>query len=122
MKKSLVIGGLALALLVAGVAGYRQYIVSNLQERVLARLNDPDSAKFRNIRLFSDWTPANSSLCGEVNARNRLGGYVGYREFFLMGDTGYVFIDDDPGFESSFTTTRKSYCPFGNRTKWWHLR
>lgn len=41
------------------------------------RLFDPASAEFRNVRTGSRidvW-------CGEVNSKNRMGGYVGWRAF-----------------------------------------
>jgi hypothetical protein len=38
-------------------------------------LKDPDSARFRNQK----------SVCGEVNAKNSYGGYVGFRRFIAVG-------------------------------------
>lgn len=38
-------------------------------------LVDPESAKFRNVRTVGD------AVCGEVNARNRMGGYGGFSPF-----------------------------------------
>jgi len=40
---------------------------------------DPDSANFRNLLVTVD--KSGRTLCGEVNAKNRMGGYVGYRRF-----------------------------------------
>ncbi len=51
---------------------------TQFKELVSQRLNDPDSALFR-------W-PANRPgrvYCGWVNAKNRFGGYVGYRLFSI---------------------------------------
>lgn len=42
---------------------------------VLAALKDPDSAQFRNERLRQN------VLCGELNSRNSMGGYVGFTRF-----------------------------------------
>lgn len=41
-------------------------------------LKDPDSAKFRNVKVKWD------TVCGEVNAKNSFGGYVGYRRFYAI--------------------------------------
>lgn len=38
-------------------------------------LTDPDSAQFKELRLSRR---DNDVLCGELNAKNRMGGYVGY--------------------------------------------
>lgn len=66
-------------------------------EMVKERLKDPYSAQFRNVRL----QPEAGRVCGQVNARNAMGGYVGYRWFSVRkvpsGNT-VVFIDSD-GFE-----------------------
>ena len=42
-------------------------------------LKDPDSAKFRNVRMkkYDDM----HIICGEVNAKNSYGGYTGYKKF-----------------------------------------
>jgi hypothetical protein len=49
---------------------------------VTAELSDPDSATFRNVREWVKGVP-NLGYCGEVNAKNRMGGYVGFRSFLV---------------------------------------
>src|SRR5262249_7243568 len=44
-----------------------------------AQLNDPESATFRH-NLFQT---GERKYCGRVNAKNRFGGYVGYRIFSI---------------------------------------
>lgn len=71
-------------LIVASVFGWRAYLVHELRKPVLAQLSDPDSAIFRNEYLpygWSEWRVAGNILCGEINAKNKMGGYVGYRKF-----------------------------------------
>jgi hypothetical protein len=50
------------------------------ERAVLTKLNDPDSAKFgksfKSKRADSVW-------CGEVNAKNRMGGYVGMTRYVV---------------------------------------
>ncbi|CAI07131.1 hypothetical protein [Aromatoleum aromaticum] len=69
-----IVAGTVLVVL-AGIVGARQYTIHSAQEAVEARLFDPDSVKFRNVTLSGD------RVCGEVNARNRMGGYVGFSTF-----------------------------------------
>lgn len=68
------LGILAGLLVVAGLATYA-FMRPNAGEQVVLRhLNDPDSAQFgQSFRSKRD----NDVWCGEVNARNRMGGYVG---------------------------------------------
>lgn len=55
-------------------------------------LFDYPSARFREVR-------ANQSvLCGNVNAKNQLGAYVGWRPFVFVrydAQPGTLFVDDD---------------------------
>jgi hypothetical protein len=54
---------------------------------VLALLNDPESARFQNVRPAAK---AAGFICGEVNAKNRYGGYVGFREFVADGQSALI--------------------------------
>lgn len=83
MRKSLVVLAV-LGVIVVGVFGWRAHIINELRKPVLERLNDPDSAQFRNEWLlfgWSEWTVKGNILCGEVNAKNQMGGYAGYVKF-----------------------------------------
>jgi hypothetical protein len=60
---------MVLVALAAVVLGYRQYLIQQLRQPVLAQLSDPSSAQFQREQLFSDWTPSGSALCGQVNVR-----------------------------------------------------
>lgn len=64
---------------------YRFYLIDQLRKPVLAELKDPDSAVFRNERIIGTWIPKQAILCGEVNAKNTMGGYVGYKPFTSFG-------------------------------------
>jgi hypothetical protein len=55
------------------------------KQQVSAKLMDPDSAQFRDLRKFSD------TIYGWVNAKNSYGAYNGYREFNVESD-GRVYI------------------------------
>lgn len=50
--------------------------VETVADRVL---KDPGSAQYRNVKVFPS-----QYACGEVNARNSLGGYTGYADFFVV--------------------------------------
>jgi hypothetical protein len=51
--------------------------VRDAMETVRGQLKDPDSAKFTNVRKSRD----GSHVCGYVNAKNSMGGYVGNQPF-----------------------------------------
>jgi len=66
------------------------------QKAVARDFLDPASAQFRDTRvvnLFSDNGSRVRVYCGEVNAKNRLGAYTGFRRFFYVisrTDSDYV--------------------------------
>jgi hypothetical protein len=60
--------------------------VAAMQEKVRDLMRDPESARFRNLRRVGQ------TLCGEINAKNAMGGYVGYRHFHYNG-----VLSVDPG-------------------------
>ena len=54
----------------------------NRQQRAVKRaLSDPDSAVFRNEAVA---THDKTIWCGEVNARNRMGGMVGFARYVVV--------------------------------------
>lgn len=54
-----------------------------LSKAVLTGFFDPDSAQFASLHYLHKATGDDRSrICGWVNAKNRLGGYVGYQPFF----------------------------------------
>lgn len=68
------------------VAATKAELITRLQDKVAATLKDPSSAQFRNINLVERTT----TLCGEVNAKNSFGGYVGFRPFVASEQAAFV--------------------------------
>ena len=59
--------------------------VNFIEEKVRRNLFDPEAAKFRNIK----------GNCGEINAKNKMGGYTGYRRFIYDAEFDTVSIEDE---------------------------
>jgi hypothetical protein len=73
---------------------------------------DPSSAMFRNITLshFNGW-------CGEINVKNRMGGYSGWKPFHISEDINgdvSVYVTDEKLFNGD-KELNKIICP-GERT------
>lgn len=97
MKKALAAIGL-LALVVIAVFSWRTHLTNELRKPLLARLADPDTAIFRNERLlfgWSEWSVKGNILCGEVNAKNKMGGYSGYVKFSAAAGINANLGDND---------------------------
>lgn len=62
-------------------------------EAVRFVLKDPDSARFSSVYMGPD----DKYACGDVNAKNEMGGYVGATMFLLQVSTGDVqFLPPTP--------------------------
>jgi hypothetical protein len=76
----------------------RDNAIRYLKSIVAKKLTDPDSAKFRDATLYrslrDDGGPPGYTLCGEVNTRNKFGGYTGFTSFIAYG---YGWADDNHG-------------------------
>lgn len=77
------------------------------KQAVRSNLNDPDSAVFKDLRL--NMYHGDRYVCGEVNARNRMGGLVGFTRFFVRADQVMPFptfnpSDDTEGFATYMRT------------------
>lgn len=60
---------------------------------VIATLKDPSSAQFRNVVLKG------GAVCGEVNAKNAFGGYVGFQHFVWSSSVYNVpEVSEQPNF------------------------
>jgi hypothetical protein len=54
---------------------------------VKAKLKDPVSAQFRDIKRLD-----NGNYCGWVNAKNSYGGFTGFSVFYVRHDTNEVVL------------------------------
>jgi hypothetical protein len=61
------------------------------EDAVKQLLNDPDSAKFTKVVVNPD-----GNVCGMVNAKNRMGGYVGETPFFYRAKVQLAAIVSPP--------------------------
>lgn len=73
---------LAIVTVVGAIYGPSQYAIFMVKREVRSMLTDPESAQFRNVEFRK------GTVCGEVNARNRFGGYVGFTPFYGFLSSG----------------------------------
>jgi hypothetical protein len=77
-------GLLAFSVLAAcGSSSADRGAIAEAKKRTEAHLLDPNAAEYQNVRVVRDkeghWT-----VCGEINAKNALGGYTGFRKFAVF--------------------------------------
>jgi len=85
-----VLGSIALVALLAGCDGLpggqteEEVAIKEAEMTVAYSLSDPESAQFLGV------TVSNDAVCGQVNAKNKLGGYVGFRNFIVHDGTALL--------------------------------
>ncbi len=93
------IGVVAIAVGIGAAIWVPDYLeIKKAQAVVEKNLNDPDSAIFRNAVVARESIPDKGIeyvyVCGEVNAKNRMGGYVGYNEYVVINGTDFMGFND----------------------------
>lgn len=67
-------------------------------------LTDPSSVQYRELKSCRE-----GLISGEYNAKNSMGGYVGFRKFFFDGETIYDSDFDAEAMEKKFCTGRSLF-------------
>jgi hypothetical protein len=68
---------------------YEEWVaIPRAREPMVAFLKDPTSAEFRNEKITKSGV-----LCGEVNSKNSMGGYVGFKRYIAAGPQA-SYIED----------------------------
>lgn len=99
LMRRLILTFVAVAVLTAfGVHAYKQWRVNQTEAKkeqevaasrasLIAALKDPQSVQFRSDRL----SRVRGTVCGEMNAKNSMGGYVGFKRY--IAKRGQFVID-----------------------------
>lgn len=62
--------------------------IKEIENKIKELAFDPDSAKFRNQK----------GNCGEVNAKNKFGGYTGFKMYIYNSETDMITLEDSDKF------------------------
>lgn len=100
-----VAGTLALALPLAGcdVPGLQ----GDAHRAARSMLNDPGSAQFQSERVVSE----KGAVCGLVNAKNAMGGYVGFRPYVYYKPGLIATSDGPPNYQGYVNDIHPYYQP-----------
>lgn len=91
--------GVVAAIAAAPVVFAQNYsaMVAKAKAVVSHDFKDPESAKFRNLGIYRSKTgKPEPYVCGEVNAKNSYGAYVGYKRFVVADGIADIDEGDDP--------------------------
>ena len=91
--------------------------VRQAEQALKAEFTDPSSAEFRGVtyhayRAISDEHGPLPIVCGEVNSKNRMGGYVGFTRFVVTGSEALVepTSDADQSLKDAFDGPWRAGC------------
>ena len=68
-----------------------QEFIRVAKQRITSGLKDPSSVQWQDLYLSQRHTLA---LCGQINAKNSYGAYVGFKRFYSAVDPLFVETDD----------------------------
>jgi hypothetical protein len=88
-------------------------VLRKVQELLVYGLKDPESAKFRNLRFVK--YNGRTLVCGELNAKNSFGGYVGF-ESFIAGQTSWKLMNSSEARTAAGSADSagvRTYCNLG---------
>jgi hypothetical protein len=94
MKKAIFSGVVLLMLVAVGFGAWWYWPIYQIELDVKSRLNDPESARFSDV----SFNRTKRTGCGFVNAKNRMGGYIGKTHFIIFPDGDLRFEPSDDGY------------------------
>lgn len=86
MRAGLILGA---ALVLAGCGVIDGQDMRDAKKRVANETRDPSSVQFRDVRYVRQ-VDGSRAVCGEINAKNAYGGYVGFESFVYIGHRTYL--------------------------------
>jgi hypothetical protein len=116
MKKIAIGCVAALLVAIAALFSWRGYMIHELKKPILAQMKDPESARFQNVEYLGPWSIEEGTLCGEVNMKNAMGGYVGYTRFHSAYGGSVALIGGDDKMQDIMCKDFKDDIP------WWWLK
>lgn len=95
------------------VPGTNSYKIAQTEIFIDEIVIDPESTKYRNVTISSIIAPNNGhTVCGEINARNKMGGYTGFTRFINNAEQKEVLFDPtiDVVEQSRQATEQRGFC------------
>lgn len=88
----------------------QEQLLGATKKAMASSLFDPFSAHYQKVRAGR-----NGAICGEVNGKNRMGAYIGFKDFVIPRDRSTVYINEAAGgftseLYSAFTTAYVASC------------
>ena len=67
-------------------------VIASAQQAVKGKMVDGQSARFRDVSVVVQ-SSGTKAVCGEVNSKNRAGGYAGYQHFISAGTDEHTYLE-----------------------------
>ncbi|MDX8508580.1 hypothetical protein [Mesorhizobium captivum] len=66
------------------------WVKANIRSSMTQWVPDPDSLQLTGLRYSEN---GSGIICGQMNAKNRLGAYTGYKKFAHARDRNFTFLE-----------------------------
>jgi hypothetical protein len=82
-------------------------VFSEAKRLAADRMRDPEATKFKPEYKAFETNKGDTIVCGTLNGKNAMGGYVGYKPFYMRIRSGVALIfnlpgeDDDYGYQAN---------------------
>ncbi|MGQ2989769.1 MAG: hypothetical protein ACT6RD_00110 [Brevundimonas sp.] len=77
-------------------------VIAGAKSAVQRKLVDDRSARFRDVTVVVQ-AGGTKAVCGEVNSKNRAGGYAGYQRFISAGTDEHTYLEEQvPDFATAW--------------------
>lgn len=89
--------------------------IDRAQANIAERLTDPESARYKSLVQVH----RTGAVCGRVNAKNRMGGYDGFKGFVVREVAGVpeVRFEGEPGFRQGYEDLCSEVAPSAGHGK-----
>jgi hypothetical protein len=92
-------------------------IIARAKQAAADATRDPLAAQFRGLSVVTDGD-GNRKVCGQINAKNGYGGYIGFKPFAYMLELGdVIFAPDQDDADRNARNRLGSGCGFGSWTR-----
>ena len=88
MKRLLIVCAAFVA--TAALAQDEQVLIETTKQAVAGAMKDPSSVQFQNLTVLNGGKTR--AVCGEYNAKNSYGGYVGFKRFYKYEDSANIVV------------------------------
>jgi len=117
MKYYKIIGLITLSIVLAGCINnvpittkpiVSDAVFSEAKRLAADRMRDPEATRFKPEYKAFETNKGDTIVCGTLNGKNAMGGYVGYKQFYMRIRNGEIAVFNLPGEDDEYGNVLKA--------------